>query len=596
MKTGYFFPIIGTCFYVTIQLYKQRMQFYLRERSLSMKDIDAMKVTIEKEHESKHANTGRAMETKTLQETSTTLLSEHLSLCQKLPFALELLTVCTYLAPEKIPHSILLDWFKNAHPELDSAETLFSNLTNQLSIYSLIRIEETGNITIPQPVQTVLHQQHLEKIDRERYDILLKMTHAEFSKETSLLEDELRKKDLLPHLQSLIKYYDLMWPKEKYNLFLADIIRDVGHVLELRIFAFKDATPYFTRALEIRQKLQDQSPEMGLALMDLGLNYRFLRELKKAQQLLEESLIILEKSFGEDDPRIVDVLVGLGHTYRNLYEYDRSLSVLKHALEINKKIYGEDHLRLATNFRALSLIYVKLNDFENAFTVAKQALKIFEKSYGGNHLTIGDTFTDLGVACRELMDFNQSQYYLERALDMYKIGYGKDHCYVAKVLYDLGQTYAKQGEYEKSKEALEQALRINEREYGADHTLIAINLTVLGNTYRLLKDFEKSSTVLKRALKINEHAYNEMHPEIFLILEKLVETYRDMGDLDQLQLYTARVNSIKTNNNAKMIKKTEILTQLEMQRRISNTLKDESKEKRKEEQKEEKENSGSRPR
>ncbi|MCC8483402.1 MAG: hypothetical protein LN561_02410, partial [Rickettsia endosymbiont of Labidopullus appendiculatus] len=81
------------------------------------------------------------------------------------PIAIELLTVCAYLAPNKISRKLLLKWLQIAYPHL-----LFPKLTLNKHIallwqYSMINYDGNDNITIHRLVQAVLRHQLSQALD-----------------------------------------------------------------------------------------------------------------------------------------------------------------------------------------------------------------------------------------------------------------------------------------------------------------------------------------------------------------------------------------------------------------------------------------------
>lgn len=78
------------------------------------------------------------------------------------PIAIELLTVCAYLSPDKISRKVLLAWLKSSYPNLALPELVLNHDLGLLWKYSMINYNDDENISIHRLVQIVsqhkLHQ------------------------------------------------------------------------------------------------------------------------------------------------------------------------------------------------------------------------------------------------------------------------------------------------------------------------------------------------------------------------------------------------------------------------------------------------------
>ncbi|MDR0329624.1 MAG: LuxR C-terminal-related transcriptional regulator [Rickettsia sp.] len=75
------------------------------------------------------------------------------------PIAIELLTVCAYLAPDKISRKLLLTWLQTAYPHLSSPKLTLNKHIALLWQYSMINYDNNDNISIHRLVQAVLRHQ-----------------------------------------------------------------------------------------------------------------------------------------------------------------------------------------------------------------------------------------------------------------------------------------------------------------------------------------------------------------------------------------------------------------------------------------------------
>jgi len=396
------------------------------------------------------------------------------------PLALDLLSACAYLAPERIPHSLLLTWFKECHANLAYPELIFPKLVGQLWQYSMIHREENGDITVHRLVQAAVHHQHTQALGNRNldytqlavrwYDVLLKSVHAEFTRKTQVLEDEVRQKNLLPHLQVLLNHYKQMWT-DAPEFRLAYIINDIGTALFL-IGEIKDSVSYYRRALQaLEQHYRKDHIELTFTLDHLARAYRYLRhDVKQAKMLHERSLKIKEQHYGKDHVELALTIDYLGRTYRYLGDAKQAKRLHERALKIKEQYYGKGHLEIAYTLEQLGNDYRDLGDAKQAIELYERTLKIKEQYYGNNHQEIAKTLTNLGRACTALNNAKRGKLYLEKALNMRELYYGMDHPEVAETLLALGNTYKALKNTEQSQIHLKRALRIREQFFGQNHT------------------------------------------------------------------------------------------------------------------------------
>ncbi|WP_425361106.1 LuxR C-terminal-related transcriptional regulator [Candidatus Tisiphia endosymbiont of Stenodema calcarata] len=81
------------------------------------------------------------------------------------PIAIELLTVCAYLAPDKISRKLLLAWLQSAYPNLSSPQLTLNKHIALLWQYSMINYNGNDHIAIHRLVQTVLRHQLQQTLD-----------------------------------------------------------------------------------------------------------------------------------------------------------------------------------------------------------------------------------------------------------------------------------------------------------------------------------------------------------------------------------------------------------------------------------------------
>ncbi|MFP3027986.1 MAG: tetratricopeptide repeat protein [Wolbachia sp.] len=383
--------------------------------------------------------------------------------------ALRILDVISYLATDNISREFFLDLTGNNEEELRSAVRL-------LIKYSMVNGEqEQGVLSIHKLVQEVTkialeEEGKSEEVMKETFELL----RASFPYGSDKLEDYLKKRELLPHLEAFLSRIDSWLKKNPQD----------------------------------KEKIEKDYLENLLILMSNG--YLNLGNPKRQKELLERTLPILKNHYGEDHFEVAITLVNLSISYVALNDYQRAKKLLERALPVLKKHYREDHFEVARALVSLNVTYIALGDYEEAKDLLEKALPVLENYYGAEHFKVGIMLEDLGMYYLMLGDSEEAKELLEKALSVLEKCYGADHFEVAKTLVNLSISYEVLGYYQKQKGLLERALPILEKYYGADHFEVAIaleNLAIadeaLGNSRRAKELLERVSVIYQRG-KVEE--------------------------------------------------------------------------------------------
>ncbi len=265
-------------------------------------------------------------------------------------YARILMTVCSYLAPESIPRTLLFSWLKNTYPE--TSDLMLDKLLGQLQSHSLLEITEQG-IVIHRLMQTVLAWQHQQtklalpeypKLSQEWYSLLLKVIDNEFNKKTQVLENEARQKTLFTHLQSLLLHFDALWPKATPNLALGNLLSNVGNVFSYLKGSSRLALPLYERALKIEEAhYGKEHPNVAIILGNLGNAYGALGDAKQQKELLERALKIQEAHYGKEHSQVAVTLCGLAEAYTILKQPELAYPLAERGHAIWLKAYGTNH-------------------------------------------------------------------------------------------------------------------------------------------------------------------------------------------------------------------------------------------------------------
>jgi tetratricopeptide (TPR) repeat protein len=407
------------------------------------------------------------------------------------PESVDLLNLCSFLAPDQIPRFLLIKGAENISEPLASVvkdEKMLDKVLASLRLYSLIGYFGKG-FYIHRMVQAVTRDQLSEDHQKK------------WARAATMMVDRAFPKYQPDNVES--------W--DEFNYLLPHALAASGHAKELGVASY--AT--------------------GHLLNEAGMYLRIRGDFYEAKSALEVALKIDEKIFGPDHPNVARDVNNLGRILRDLGDFKEARKCQERALKIDEKIFGPDHPNVARDVNNLGRILRDLGDFKEARKCQERALKIDEKIFGPDHPNVARDINNLGRTLHKLGDFKEARKCQERALKIDEKVFGPDHPNVAAIVDNLGVILRDLGDLQEARKCLERALKIGEMVFGSDHPNVATIVNNLGRTMQKLGDIHEARRCYERALKIDEKIFGPDHPNVARDVNNLGVVLRDLGDLQE---------------------------------------------------------------
>jgi tetratricopeptide (TPR) repeat protein len=414
------------------------------------------------------------------------------------PAAVQLLTLCAWLAPEPVP----LDLF-TSHSDLlpeplaaTAADPVaFNDTVGALAGYSLAR--RTGG-------SLVIHRL-IQDVTRHR---LMNQTAASPSRPLQTVLTLLR-----ADLPGTIWATTANWPR--WRALLPSVLT---------------ATSYHTG--------ETTGIDTAWLLAHAGTYLRSQGRYADALPLHRQALRIREAALGPNHP---DVATDLNHVGRALSDLGRAAEALplhRRALRIREAGLGPNHPDVATDLNYVGRALSDLGRAAEALPLHRRALRIDEAALGPNH---PDVATDLVYVGWALSDFGRAAEALplyQRALCIREDVLGQDNPDVATALNDVGRTLSDLGRAAEALPLHQRALCIDETVFGPDHPDVATDLNHVGRALSDLGRATEALALLQRAQHIREASLGPDHPEVAAILILVGRALSDLGHAaEALPLY-----------------------------------------------------------
>jgi tetratricopeptide (TPR) repeat protein len=256
------------------------------------------------------------------------------------PAAVQLATICAYLAPEPIPLDLITGHPNHLPSPLREVAADAAELADTVGVlldYGLARRVDCG-LVLHRLTQTVLRHTSL---DLSLMSTALTLLRAELPEEIEAAPQNWpRWRQLLSHVLAATDHPDTTAINPDITAWLLDRAATYQHTHGHPAAA----RPLFERALRIREaSYGPDHPEVATTLHNLAWTLRKLGRPAQAQPLAERALRIREASYGPDHPWVATTLYNLARTLRELGRPAQAQPLAGRVLSIREASYGLDH-------------------------------------------------------------------------------------------------------------------------------------------------------------------------------------------------------------------------------------------------------------
>ena len=473
---------------------------------------------------------------------ATTWLLSFQKIQQANPAAAELLQLCAFLAPDRIPEELLTEGATYWPPLLQKAAadlSAFQEMIAELLKFSLVkRLAEDHVLSIHRLVQVVQRDRMEQETQRQWAERAIRATNAVFPDDP---DEMAAASQCLLYLDQAKVCSDLT---EQYMLPLiegADLLSRTGlYLYEHALYTI--AEPLYQRALQIREQvLGIEHSDVANSLNGLANLYFQQGKYAEAENFYQRALRIWEQEVGKEHPDVADILYNLALVYSDQGKYEQAEPLYQRALWTWEQAFGTEHPDVAYALSGLANLYSELGKYGEAEALYQRALRIREQTLGAEQPEVADLLYNLAVLYRHQKKYEQAEEFYQRALQIYEHGFGPEHPQVASPLNGLANLYRFQEKYEQAEPLYQRALRIWEQALGSEHPDVASALNNLANLYRDQGNYEQAEELYQQALRIWEQRLGVDHPLVAHPLNGLANLYHRQGKHEQASLLYERV-------------------------------------------------------
>jgi serine/threonine-protein kinase len=304
----------------------------------------------------------------------------------------------------------------------------------------------------------------------------------------------------------------------------AELLQTLGELYQ-QLGNLPRADSLLTVALERRrQALGPSHPDVGRALVALGLARADRAEYADAERLVREGLALGSQGRPATHPDALDATTALAHVLRERGAYDSAIAVQERVVRLRGDSATPE---LAAGLSELAAAHFFAGHYAIADSLNSRVLVLSRALHGDRHPLVAEDLLNLGAIRFDRGDYAGAERYYRQALDITAAWYGPDHPRTAATLNMLGQSLVFQDRTKEGVPLLRQSLVVRERVYGPSHPLVASTLNELGNAAVRGKDLDEAEAAFTRMVAIYRAAYDDRHYLIGTALSNLATVYSE---------------------------------------------------------------------
>ena len=447
------------------------------------------------------------------------------------PAAADLLRLCAFLSPDRIPEELIKDGVVHWPSRLQQAAAdpfTFHQMLEELLKFSLVkRSAEDHMLSIHRLVQAVQMEGMELDEQREWSERVVRAVHKAFPRdpkeEVASWPQCLRYLEQAQACDMLIQQHLLKLPEA------ADLLDRAGIYLREHAL-YTIAEPLFQRALHIReQQLGPDHLQVATPLYNLAILYKEQGKYAEAESLYQRALHIRGQQLGPDHLQVAPLLNGLANLYYAQGKYAQAEPLFQRALRIWEQQLGPDHPQVAPPLNNLAILYKEQGKYAQAEPLFQRALRIWEQQWGPDHPQVAYPLTNLASLYKEQGKYAEAEPLFQRALRTREQSLGLKHPQVVYPLLGLASLYKEQGRYAEAEPLYQRALHIREQQLGPDHPQVAISLNNLAIFYRKQGKYAEAESLFQRALQIWKQQLGPELPHVAYPLLGLANLYKEQG-------------------------------------------------------------------
>ncbi len=448
------------------------------------------------------------------------------------PAATELLRLCAFLAPDRIPEDLIKEGHVYWPPLLQQAAAqsfTFNQMMAELLKFSLVkRLTEGQSFSMHRLVQAIQMDRIEPESQHQWAESVIRAVNKIFPenpKDVTTWPQCVRYLDQAQVCNTLIEHYTLLLSEG------TDLLNRAGFYLDKHA-SYPLAEPLYRQALVIReQQLQSQLSDTALSLNNLAEHWRVQGKYDEAEPLYYRALTLFEQ-VDADHPLTAACLNNLALLYNAQEKYEKAEPLFQRALAIWEKQGESMQFSLALCLNNLANLYYAQKEYAKAEPLFQRALAIWKQEKEAINPDMALSMNNLAELYTVQGKYQEAEPLFQQALAIFEQRLGPMHPNTAYSLNNLARLYSLQEKYEEAEPLYRRALTIFEQMLEPTHFDTAGCLSNLALLYYTQGKYKEAKELLRRAIVISEKQVGAEHPYTQNLQQGYTSLLKAMGDAE----------------------------------------------------------------
>jgi tetratricopeptide (TPR) repeat protein len=314
-----------------------------------------------------------------------------------------------------------------------------------------------------------------------------------------------------------------------YAPLLASALRALAE-LELHLGALADADLHLARGLETAVAARDADAEAAIWVL--------MVKLRAAQKRPREAIALrpaADVALGRAGASValrIDLLRALALAYRVDTDYVQQRAVLEQALLLAERSHGPDHLTTADVICQLAPAFDDQRERQMALVFAERCLAMRQRALGERHPDVGRAWHVLGIVQNGLKRRPEAEASATRGIEILEETMGPDYPELANFYANRSMPQRRLKKFQEALASAERALAIDRKTHGKDHVNVGLSAQQVAHLLRDLERYDEALVHYREARENFSRLLDPEHPYVGSAFAAMGETYERMARFD----------------------------------------------------------------
>ena len=296
-------------------------------------------------------------------------------------------------------------------------------------------------------------------------------------------------------------------------------------------------------ARKIEGELKDQPAVQASLMVSMGNAYLGLGLAKVAKPMLEKSLVIRRRLFGDGAAETAESQNAVGEAEMTLGEYPQAEGHFAEAVATRIRTFGPADATVAQSLEGVARARWRRGDYDSAAAAAGRSIAIY-RSLGDHPAELAGGLSRLAVIRVASGRYAEADSLLRDALELARSAYGPEDRRVAQLMNNLGLVLTAEKKFPEAESNLRGALELLRRLLGNSHPQVATSASALATFLQQQHKYAEADSLLRQSLEFNRSLYGEQNPETAGTMTQLAWVLADEGKCAEAEALTRKSREI----------------------------------------------------